>query len=163
MMHKGKKSKVTDLELVRLHVEKRQSITMVAAIVDLSVERVRQRLRCAGVSREESEAIRNEKSHTEFVCDNCGTKKKVINSRGKQRRFCSRACAGRKILYTKPELLAHMVNLSKELKRTPGARDIAASGGPNPSTYIARFGSITKAQKAAGLPTNKVGAPRRRQ
>jgi hypothetical protein len=53
--------------------------------------------------------------------------------------------------YTNKELIKHLKTLAKKLGRTPAIKDINEAGKPGYSIYMSRFGSIKKAQAAAGL------------
>ena len=59
-------------------------------------------------------------------------------------------------IYSNEELLNHLLELSKQLGRTPSIADIIAANKIKFTEYYKNFGSLIKAQKAAGLtPTIK--------
>jgi len=61
-----------------------------------------------------------------------------------------------KAKYSQDDLLSHLRALAKQLGRTPTHRDIAMAGKMNNADYINHFGSLRRAQKAAGLvPCNQ--------
>jgi len=68
--------------------------------------------------------------------------------------------------HTKEELLNYLRKMSAELGRTPTKKDIAAAKKISYSIYFRFFGSLRKAQEAAGLVPNKSGVsvttPRKR-
>jgi hypothetical protein len=54
-------------------------------------------------------------------------------------------------------LLSQLIELSKQLGKTPTARDVIKAGKISYNEYFKNFGSFSKAQKAAGLIPNKQG------
>lgn len=68
-------------------------------------------------------------------------------------------CPQRK--YSDEFLLGHLKELAKKLGRTPNASDIYKQGDTSSEVYTKRFGSLSKAQKAAGLIPNKRGGPKK--
>ncbi|MBK5283776.1 MAG: hypothetical protein JJE25_00085 [Bacteroidia bacterium] len=58
-------------------------------------------------------------------------------------------------VYTRDYLLNHLRELAKKVGRTPGMFLIRKDGTLTSNTYVNFFGSIRKAQKAAGLTPNK--------
>jgi hypothetical protein len=65
---------------------------------------------------------------------------------------------GRK--YSDFELLRRLRTLAAELEHTPGMRDVnEAEDFPTHTVYVLRFGSMTKAQRLAGLIPNRTGKP----
>ncbi len=59
--------------------------------------------------------------------------------------------------YSNENLLSYLKELSKQLGKTPTSRYLNKAGKIGASIYIHRFGSLRKAQKAAGLVPNKRG------
>ena len=59
--------------------------------------------------------------------------------------------------YTDKELIDHLLDLSKQLGRTPRAYDINKAGKVNNIVFYKNFGSLINAQKAAGLVHNTRG------
>ncbi len=57
----------------------------------------------------------------------------------------------------KEKLIQHLLELKKSLGHTPGIRDISKAGKHSHMMYYYNFGSLTNAQKAAGMKPNKVG------
>ena len=56
-----------------------------------------------------------------------------------------------KLEITDNELLDHLRDLSKQLGKTPSQKNITKAGKVSHSIYRLRFGSLVKAQQAAGL------------
>jgi transcriptional regulator NrdR family protein len=61
--------------------------------------------------------------------------------------------------YSEEYLLNHLIELAEKLGRTPYGSDIDEAGKASSSIYNKFFGSLSKAQKAAGLVPNKTGNP----
>lgn len=57
----------------------------------------------------------------------------------------------------KGEILQHLKDLAMVLNRTPSSKDIAKAGKYHGSYYIYYFGSLSNAQKLAGLTPNLIG------
>jgi predicted metal-dependent hydrolase len=63
--------------------------------------------------------------------------------------------------YSNEFLLDNLKQLAEKLGRTPNATDIKEQGNVCAEVYTKRFGSLGKAQKAAGLVPNKRGATKK--
>src|ERR1039457_1716386 len=63
--------------------------------------------------------------------------------------------------YSEDDLLNHLRELATKLGRTPSKSDIVAAGKISKTTYDFRFGSLRKAQQAAGLAPTKSGNRRK--
>ena len=105
--------------LVRLHVEDRNTLSEVGALLGISRERVRQVVRAAGVSVDVTDAVKYERRARWMICEACGEKVRK-SSRG---RFCSQRCAGEGRRHTDDFLLEQMRRLALTLDRTPAMGD----------------------------------------
>lgn len=151
-------------EIVKRHLEG-LSFGQVAQEFNISRERVRQLVRRAGVSPEQSRKILREvrsRNKVTLRCGNpeCGKAFQVDPSdvRNRNRRFCSRRCAAsdsRK--YSDEYLLQRLRDLADKLGWTPRATDINEDGFPRSQMYFDRFGTLSRAQRLAGLTPNRRG------
>jgi hypothetical protein len=126
--------------------------------VGISRERVRQILEENGIKGRS--AGERPVERVAYACAVCGEVCEVYPSVAKTAKCCSiecRGCLTRK--WSRCELIDHMVFLARELGRTPGAKDIDGNGPPYTGTYQHHFGSLRKAQVAAGLTPRKRGRP----
>jgi hypothetical protein len=144
------------------------TMTAISEGMSHSRERVRQIVRKAGVSPEESRKATREaqrrarkrqyasmrKPRTTIHCSRCAAAFEVIE--GRERGFCSSACRTEQ---KKVDLLAHLRALAADLGYTPAQRDINAVSGPWHTQYHEYFGSLREAQRLAGLEPNDVGGP----
>ena len=62
---------------------------------------------------------------------------------------------GVRIKYPERDLINHLKELATQLGRTPTLHDIAESGKMSNADYVKHFGSLQRAQKAAGLVPSK--------
>lgn len=154
-------SAVTDRDLVRMHVGERMTLAEIGERVGLSRERVRQRVRRAGVGTHVTRMIVREQREAKRVlweCATCGYQEALKPSRATITTYCSTRCArGHNRRYTDDYLLDHLRNLASQLGRTPSQHDINDHDGPAHPTYCKRFGSIREAQRRAGLRPNRRG------
>lgn len=163
---RGYRSHVSDEELVRLHLGERLTLTAIARQVGLSKERVRQRMRRAGISPQKTHEIAKQSRAVGVIrCRRCSAEIVVTPSEAKRRKFCSRACASRSRVptYSHDDLLDHLRAVADRIGRTPTAKVLNAVGPPHAHIFFDRFGSLTRAQELAGLEPNRRGGwwPRR--
>ena len=64
---------------------------------------------------------------------------------------------GDRVRHSVTDLLCYMRKLAKKLGRTPYASDINKAGVTYSAIYVYQFGSLSRAQQAAGLVPNKRG------
>jgi hypothetical protein len=72
----------------------------------------------------------------------------------------NQSLTGHKLKYSDEYLLNSLKELSKQLGKTPSGKDIAKAGKVSAAIYYIRFGSLGKAQRAAGLIPNKFSSKR---
>ncbi len=121
-------------------------------------ERVRQILIQQGVSEVQKAAVRYLRRFRDWTCRGCGKHEKR-DPRNYKRLHCSKLCARKSQgpTHSEDDLIADLRRLAAELGRTPGQRDINASGKYWHMSYVYRFGSIRNAQERAGLTPRQVG------
>lgn len=152
------KTSVTDAELVALHVGERLTLSQVGARVGLTRERIRQRVRRAGVPQLTTDRIRRECTTRleKWACPHCG--REVAGQPHKRGSYCSPECVQKaNVRWTPGELLAHLAQLAKTIGHTPSTLDLAAHAPPAHTAYYRAFGSLTEAQRLAGLIPNERG------
>lgn len=152
--------KEREARIVAAHVEEHLLLTEIAWEEGVTVERVRQILRRAGVTPEQTRAV--QKARTDAMqetrpCAECAdpvTRGPYHHTR--ERWFCSRECAaayrGRERSIPADDLRTRLQNLAARLGRTPSQRDV--NGDPDTPchmTYVKVWGSFRAAQEAAGL------------
>jgi hypothetical protein len=144
--------------------ERDQEIVAQAALgrrFEISRQRVEQILIEQGVTPAQRRAVKldNQKPPLFKTCVKCGIR--FESSKRKERKFCSRDCVPLpKRHYTKEQLVEAMQTLARKVGRTPTQKDILAHSPPQFSTFVRYFGTIQKAQEAAGLVPNKRGGPK---
>lgn len=149
--------------IVRMYLEGVWTLEEVGEVEGgITRERVRQIVRKAGVTREESMAAKRRANEVSVPCDECGqpvTRSGGINGSAV---FCGRACAarfrGRAQTISDDELLRALRELAAKLGKTPGQRDMNRHGPYSHMVYVRHFGSLRRAQEAAGLNANGRGA-----
>ena len=151
--------------LVAEHVENRRTLTDISEELGVSREAVRQRMRRAGVSPEITKNVLREHYYEVRKCAVCDTTFEVKKSSTKKtcgEDSCIHALRATGLLrYTDEELISSLQRLAAEVGRTPTMYEINSDARTaSHSTYVNRFGSLTDAQKAAGLEPNERGGAR---
>jgi hypothetical protein len=126
----------------------------------ISRERVRQILGRAGVrSRRGGTKGHRRVEYVEWRCASCGKTEMRPPFRARARgRFCDHKCRSIFLVGTPGMMLAALAALAEHLGRTPSQADIHRDRDtPSHMTYVHHFGSLSAAQRAAGLTPNKVG------
>lgn len=145
---------ITDDELVKMHLSG-MTLSAVGETVGLSRERVRQRVRQAGVTSEQTREIQRQSYHKAWIprtCETCGKEWRTRSSI--HPRFCSRRCVEVDQRLKPDDLLDWLRTLARRLGRTPSQNDLNAADGPSHTTYYSHFGSLRAAQEQAGLKPN---------
>jgi len=152
-------------EAVRLHLENGLSFAAIGGRMGVTRERIRQVVREAGVTVEQSRNIRAAKmlKRKRRRCARCG---EAFIKKQSVQQYCSPECgwkstADQKRKYSDADLLAHLRDLGERLGKTPSTLDLNNHTGPCHRTYYYRFGSLRRAQQLAGLESNESGKPAR--
>ena len=154
-------------EIVRMRVEEGAMLQEIAVKFGVTRERVRQVLAGEGftdipqgkVTRCVLCAYSADKTVCEIAID-AGVSKSaayaIVHNKGLP--FIHKTHLGVDRVYANDELLEHLRELSRQLGRTPGMKDLCVAKGPSHTLYYKYFGSLVEAQRLAGLKPNGRGA-----
>lgn len=168
---RGVRDRVRQARMLAAYLDDRITMREIAREEGISYQRVQMLLRTAGVTAAQTREIQIGRviaARVLVACAACGkTLRRVPSEARRERNYCSRACqgAGHRAAATirTANLLAALQRLARRLGHTPGLKEINAdSDTPCHITYVRCFGSITAAQRAAGLLPNRQGGWRPR-
>ena len=126
---------------------------------EITGERVRQIITRAGVKATDAYPARRKRKMVDWKCEQCG-KEEQRDPERKKLRFCSQKCAAEsRRKYTPENMIASLRKLAAKVGHTPGQSDTNDPDNDSPwhNDYVRVFGSMTNAQRAAGLSPNKLG------
>lgn len=147
-----------DAEIIDRHLAG-ERMNEIGRSYGITRERVRQIVRIAGVTPEESRAAYHRSCMVTATCKGCGEifERHYVDLR-KSKGYCKPGCYLSMVNHYDSEyLLTHLRMLAMKLGYTPSGRDLQEHDGPSVSPYRTHFGRLREAQRQAGLEPNIPG------